>query len=522
MNLNDFMSKNLNLNLDIVNSFIFKTKFSNKNLEEKYQLHQSTDNKYHIMLGEIMINLGYFASLIYIIFAYYKLIFLLVIIIFWIISLILIYISHKYVKNTATKLKINYFLVFLISTALNFKANLVSIYYTNEIDERYGELIRVIIYDFVSTNLFTIIIDEGNLITHVFYFFYNLISILIAQNYSSKNYFFYLEILTSFCMSFILYIFRKAWDYKLRSLFAEKFKIEKFFLYTSDFINGLDAYHLNFKNKDLMFLNEKFIHLLVEEIEKGEEENQFYSKNDIDIGYINDNNNNSRSLSHSHSSLDSQIHSPIPNVTISGFASDLEKSNSKKLKGNFDSNYASGNDNSKSSVIDNSDRRLYSINDEYNDNDNIRLNNGDENEINIIEQDKKLKIFLEKKNKEKEICKERKEKEEKNLNKNYNKNENENENKNEENKLKKGINYNEDSKLNLEINVTKNKNDNNNNNNNNNKFSQDDIIINKENKAIDENKRYMEIANHFMSSLIPYNTFNSGDKGDISYSSKLI
>ena len=127
-NLNNFMTQNLNLNLEINNSFLYKTKFANKDLEEKYQLHQSGDNKNHMLLGEIMINLGYFASLIYIIFAYYKLVFLLIIVFFWVISLIMIYISHKYVKDTKTRSKILYFLVFLISTALNFKSNLADNY----------------------------------------------------------------------------------------------------------------------------------------------------------------------------------------------------------------------------------------------------------------------------------------------------------------------------------------------------------------------------------------------------------
>jgi len=445
-NLNNFMTQNLNLNLEINNSFLYKTKFANKDLEEKYQLHQSGDNKNHMLLGEIMINLGYFASLIYIIFAYYKLVFLLIIVFFWVISLIMIYISHKYVKDTKTRSKILYFLVFLISTALNFKSNLVSIYYTDEINERYGEIIRVIIYDFVSTNLFIIIIDEGNLKSHVFYYFYNLVSIIIAQVYSKKDYFFYLEIITSFFMSFIFYFFRKAWDYKLRSLFAEKFKIEKFFLYTSDFINGLDAYHLNFKNKDLMFLNNKFIHLLEENRKINDDESEFYSKNDIDIEFSND-------------------------YSLSGNERNGENSNNanaSKFSLYENNNNNNNNKNQKSDSNNDSNKEYCSDSDNLNSNDVL---NSNENELNIIDQDKKLKKDL---NLKRMKIQEKKLDEKKgNLNGDFN------------------INFNEEENI----------------NNNDNK-----------NNSPSESLDYMDIANNFMNNLYPYS--NRHIDGEFSYFGK--
>lgn len=260
-NLDEFITKNLNINIEMSHKFLEKTKFLNKDLEEKYQKHQLAEMQSNFLLVDIMINLGYLASTMYVIFAYYKLLFLLVILGLWFISLILIYISRKNIKENKNKLWIYYFLIFLISSLLNFKSSAICIFFPQEIDERYGELLRVIIYDFVTSNLFITIIDEGNIKVHIFYFLYNFTTIVIAQTLSTKNYFFYLEILTSLFMSFIFYFFRKAYDFKIRSLFAEKFKIEKFFLYMQDFINGLDAYHLNFKNMELMFLNDKFIKL---------------------------------------------------------------------------------------------------------------------------------------------------------------------------------------------------------------------------------------------------------------------
>ncbi len=253
---NKFIEKHLNLNIEIDNSFFKQTVFKDKNLETLYKNHFLATSKLQILLSEMMLLLGYFASLIYVFFAYYKLIFLILILSFLSLSIILMIITHN-VDNQRIKFLINHFQIFLLCLSLNLKANIISIIYNNELDDNYGELLRVIIYDFVSTNLFILVRHEGNIGINIFYFLINFNTIIIAHIKSNKNHFYFLEGITSFFLSSIFYCFRKAWDYRMRSLFAEKYKTDKFYIYTIDFINGLNAHHSNYKNKKLIYMNEK-------------------------------------------------------------------------------------------------------------------------------------------------------------------------------------------------------------------------------------------------------------------------
>lgn len=264
---NKFIQTHLNLNLEINNSFLKQTVFSDPLLEKQYKQHFYANSKVQILLSEMMLILGYIASLIYIFFAFYKLSFLILCLIFLSVSLVLMMITHS-VKSKRIKWLINHVQIFIICFSLNLKANLISFVYNDSTNDNHGEILRVIIYDFVSTNIFIIVRHEGNIGTNIFYFLINLVTIINAHFKSNKNHFYFLEILTSFFMSIIFYCFRKAWDQKLRSLFAEKYKIEKFYIYTIDFINGLNAYHLIFKNRELIFSNEKFCKSFEDEIAK--------------------------------------------------------------------------------------------------------------------------------------------------------------------------------------------------------------------------------------------------------------
>jgi len=110
------------------------------------------------------------------------------------------------------------------------------------------EMLRIIIYDFVSTNIFIVTRLEANILVSCFYFLLNLSLIILASLYSTKNRFYFLEAMTSLCVYVIFYVLRKQGDYNLRLSFAGKMKFEKYFLYTIDYLEGLNGYNLNVQN----------------------------------------------------------------------------------------------------------------------------------------------------------------------------------------------------------------------------------------------------------------------------------
>jgi len=110
------------------------------------------------------------------------------------------------------------------------------------------EMLRIIIYDFVSTNIYLITRLEANIFVSCFYFLLNLSLVIVGLIYSNKNRFYQLEGMTCFCVFVIFYALRKQWDYYLRLVFAEKSKFEKYFTYTMDYLDGLNGYNLNVQN----------------------------------------------------------------------------------------------------------------------------------------------------------------------------------------------------------------------------------------------------------------------------------
>jgi len=70
---------------------------------------------------------------------------------------------------------------------------------------------------------------------------------------------------------------RKVWDHKLRVLFSEKHKFQKFYEYNQDYLNGLNGYTLHIKNNKKIFINDKINSLIDSKIKSqlNEESNPF-------------------------------------------------------------------------------------------------------------------------------------------------------------------------------------------------------------------------------------------------------
>lgn len=250
----------LNIDSRIHNNFLSKTQFQNKDLENKFRIYMEFDILRNEMLSSCLFILGYIACLLYIIFAFYRLLPLLVCLFCFFLSILMSIISHNS-NSRKVKLLVRHLQVFLSSLNFLTKTMLICFHYADQRAEIFNELVRIIIYDFISVNIYIITKFEADIRISLFYFFINIIITLSAHLSSLKNNFFFLEAFTSIFVFIIFYVMRKEYDLKLRQLFFKQYKIEFLQDYMLDYINGLNGYVLHTKNNKCIFSNEKISHL---------------------------------------------------------------------------------------------------------------------------------------------------------------------------------------------------------------------------------------------------------------------
>jgi len=286
-------------------SFFSEVKFSNNAIEQLYQeenekilflyesqnnLKEDSNNAYNESLNspslssDLIINLvfilSYIVSLVYLLIPYFNPLLLAFCIICKLITCVIVYINYKLKKNKDYKnnkklfIYIDHILIFISSFNFNVKVILISVLYNSVTNDNSEELIRVIIYQFVSTNMYLIIKLEASVKISLFYFLKDFACIIIAHSFSYKNHYYFLDGISSFATYLVFYIFRKIWDLRLRSHFSEKLKFKDFFFYVSDLINGLKGYHFNIFDEKYVSFNDKFSDF----IKKNQDENKYLNK----------------------------------------------------------------------------------------------------------------------------------------------------------------------------------------------------------------------------------------------------
>jgi signal transduction histidine kinase len=292
----EFLEKILNLNLTIEHNIFDFTKFHDKAIEDEFQNDNMQKEKFQRFLGNVILLCGYFASFIYIFQAFYKPLFNYICTTCFLLTFILIILSY-FVKCQKKRYIIDVLQIFLIGSSLNFKGNLLNFLYNSPEDDNYAELLRVIIYDFVSSNLFSLLKLPGNLYTSIGFFTFNFILVINSQIKSNTNHFYYLEGFTNFLFTFIFFFFRKTWDHRLRVNFAEAYKFERLYKYTTNFIIGLNANHLNIQGNNINYCDTKlqndlrFFSEIYKDFNKEIIKSNKEGENDIE-NYINEINNN--------------------------------------------------------------------------------------------------------------------------------------------------------------------------------------------------------------------------------------
>jgi len=257
----------LRLNFNINDQFLIKTAFDDPVLEEKFQenLYGTTYKKN--LVSNLVIFLGYIATLIYILIAFNKTIYIMNCSICFLLAVISLFIS-SYLRSRTAILINDHIQIFLSSLNMISKGFILCLYFNTHENDNVEELLRIIIYDFISTNIYLITKIEANILISFFYFLLNFSLIILGFYYSNKNRFYFLEGFTSLCTFIIFYALRKQWDFKQRHSFAEKIKFEKYFFYTVDYLDGLNGYNLNVRNKSMIFYGTKINSLITKLIEE--------------------------------------------------------------------------------------------------------------------------------------------------------------------------------------------------------------------------------------------------------------
>lgn len=258
----------LKLNTEIDNSIIKGTHFVDKELEELYQENSQTSSNYKNIVSNIVILLGYLATFPYIFFAFYRFTYVVLYVITALISLIaLIYALIK--QDRKIFFYNNHFQIFLSSNALLVKGFILLGAYSDPVNDNIEEMLRVIIYHFVSTGIYLITNIESSFFIYFFYFLSNFSLIISCHFTSNKNRFYHLEAFTSFCLFIIFFSIRKQWDYKLRVIFGEQQKFQKLFSYVFEYLDGLSGFNMNFQNKESIFYGKKTNYVLEDLVKNG-------------------------------------------------------------------------------------------------------------------------------------------------------------------------------------------------------------------------------------------------------------
>ena len=289
-NYNDFVENLLNLNFKIEFNMFKFTKFSDEEIEKIFQNDRQLKEKSQKILSDFKLLSGFIGCLMFVLIAYKELPYLIITILTTFATLILIVLSN-YTKNQKIIYLFNNIQIFLLSVCSNFSGIIANLYFNTPQNDNYEQILRVMMYGFLSINFVVLVKLEANIFVCFFHSLLNLLSILISMIYSNTNHFYFFEGLTSIIYCLTFFFIRKVWDYRMRIIFAEKYKFEKLYAYSIDFILGLNAYHITIRNNELIYSDEKLKDLLKSLSEKfgdlKNSNNHTYKKEDFQDKKIN-------------------------------------------------------------------------------------------------------------------------------------------------------------------------------------------------------------------------------------------
>ena len=149
MNSYNYLGKLFKLNLLIERNYLGKTKFEDNSIESNFQDFTCKNNKLYRISIDIFLILGYTSYCIFLFFAFYRTIFLIICSCFLFVSIILMTISH--ISNNINLIKyLDFIQIFLSSINLIIKGVIISVYFNTDKDDNHQELTRIIIYNTIT------------------------------------------------------------------------------------------------------------------------------------------------------------------------------------------------------------------------------------------------------------------------------------------------------------------------------------------------------------------------------------
>lgn len=309
-NEQEILYKILSMNKKFDRKLCRNIKFQDKSFEESFLTDRNkvAYRRLNILFNSILF-IGYLHSCINFFFGIDNCILYVMHIIFFLVFLILIFISNK-IKSLSLKRLLEISQIILLNIHVIIKEILIAYYYDISHSESNSdkninilsslsdcEQIRLyvsnnIIEVFNQIHLNSIIITSLLIISakkiHIFVFIFYMLNILIISSikyyklptlYSGFNIFF--EMFLNIMILTFVFIIKNNWETKLREIFIEKYKFEKLFLYTHDFIFGLNGYQLNFKDNYLLCYDKKFYKFLSDNLTCSNSQHNIFRLSDL-------------------------------------------------------------------------------------------------------------------------------------------------------------------------------------------------------------------------------------------------
>ena len=283
INYETILKSFLFLNLEIESSFVKQPTFIDKEVEAQYLIQRNKNSEVKKILSDAFIIFCYIAIVVYIYVHDYDILFTYICSACLGISVILITLSY-FEKSSSFNITINKIMVYALSIFLNFKIIYISCYHQNAFNDKDSEIIRTIIYEFLSRNILSYLTLDTKFSVNISLFLMNFSTLYVAQMKSNKKYLYYLDGITNVIVTFFFFMLRRVWEASDRATFAERHRFEKFFNYTRDYIQGTNGYYLNI-SKDFSVCCDSKMKSLLNEMQIDEKIGKFKNSDKLDQTY---------------------------------------------------------------------------------------------------------------------------------------------------------------------------------------------------------------------------------------------
>lgn len=264
----EVIGKLMDLNLNIVRNYFGITTFVDIVIEKLFQEYRIKEAQIQKIIINIFLVLGYISFYIFLFMAFYRLLFVITCSIIFVLALMSMIINH-FIKNNKFLIFNNYLQITLSSINLIIKGILICVYFNTKENDNNEELIRIIIYEFISTNLLISFILEADVRVYLYFFLQNTALVIVCIIYANQDRHYIYDAIISFFVAFTFFMIRKQWDYNIRLIFSEKMKFQIYFNYAFDFLNGLNCYNINIKKNKVIYYKDNLTSLFDMLKEKG-------------------------------------------------------------------------------------------------------------------------------------------------------------------------------------------------------------------------------------------------------------